>query len=322
MKKYISPILLFITALIWGTAFVAQKEATSVAPFALGAARSAIATVALIPIVMLFDKISKNKRRLFSFKKGEKAVGITLRELVGGVICGAFLFIASTLQQAGMTIGTDAGKASFITALYVVAVPLFGLLLRRRSPVNAWLAVAVAVVGFYLLCIKSDFSIATSDLLIFFAAFAFALQIIAIDLLLPQCDGARLSLIQFATVTVLSFVCALIFDGKESFAPISECVSEVLFLGICSSGIAYTLQIIGQKGTHPAVASVILSLESVFGALASAIILKEVMSAKEYIGCAVVFVAVVLSQLDFGALFGKSSGNEPKAKKNTEGASD
>lgn len=302
MKKYISAILLFITALIWGTAFAAQKAATSVPPFALGAARSAIATAVLVPIVMLFDKISKNERHLFSFKKGEKSVDITLRELVGGFICGIFLFVASTLQQTGMTVGTDAGKASFITALYVVAVPLFGIAIRRKSPLNAWLGVGVAVVGFYLLCIKDNFSIATSDLLIFFAALTFAAQIIAIDLFIPNCDGVRLSLIQFATVTLLSFAAALIFEGADSFSSVILFVPEILFLGIGSSGIAYTLQIIGQKGMHPAAASVILSLESVFGALAGAIILKEVMSVREYAGCAVVFLAVMLSQTDFKAL--------------------
>lgn len=307
MKKYISPILLFITALIWGTAFVAQKEATSVAPFALGAARSAIATVVLVPAVILLDKFLNTERHLFSFKKGEKVIDITRIELVGGVICGIFLFIASTLQQTGMTVGTDAGKASFITALYVVAVPFFALLFRRKSPINVWLGVALAMFGFYLLCIKENFSIATSDLLIFFAALAFAAQIIAIDFFLPSCDGVRLSLIQFATVTVLSFASSLIFEGAASFSSVTLCIPEILFLGIGSSGIAYTLQIIGQRGTPPAAASIILSLESVFGALAGALILKEVMSVREYVGCAVVFFAVILSQTDFKALAGKNA---------------
>ena len=307
MKKHISVVLLFITALIWGAAFAAQKAATSVPPFALGAARSAIATVILAPIAMLFDKFSKNKRNLFSFKKGEKTMDITHRELIGGVVCGIFLFVASTLQQTGMTVGTDAGKASFITALYVVAVPFFALVFRRKSPINAWIGVAVSVIGFYLLCIKENFTIATSDLLIFFAALAFAAQIIAIDSFLPDCDGVRLSLIQFATVGALSFVCSLIFEGAGSFASVTLCIPEILFLGIGSSGIAYTLQIIGQKGVKPAAASIILSLESVFGALAGALILKETMSPREYIGCAVVFLAVILSQTDFKALLQKNA---------------
>jgi drug/metabolite transporter (DMT)-like permease len=181
------------------------------------------------------------------------------------------------------------------------------LLLRKNSPINAWGAVVIAVIGFYLLCVKSDFSIAPSDLTVFLCTFAFAAQIIAVDILLPTCDGVRISLIQFATVTVLSLVCSLAFEGADSFAPILTCIPEILFLGIGSSGIAYTLQIIGQKDTHPAVASVILSLESVFGALAGAIVLKEVMSPREYVGCAVVFFAVILSQTDFKALVGKNA---------------
>ena len=176
-----------------------------------------------------------------------------------------------------------------------------------KSPLDAWLGVGVAVVGFYLLCIKDNFSIATSDLLIFFAALAFAAQIIAIDLFIPYCDGVRLSLVQFATVALLSFSSALIFEGADSFCCVILFVPEILFLAIGSSGIAYTLQIIGQKGMHPAAASVILSLESVFGALAGALILKEVMSPREYAGCAVVFLAVILSQTDFKALFRKNA---------------
>lgn len=313
MKKHISPVLLLITALIWGSAFVAQKAASEITPFALSGARGAIAVLAIIPIVILFDRVSKNGRRFFSFKKGEKFIDINGYELAGGVICGILLFVATALQQSGIHTGTDAGKAAFITALYVVIVPVFGLFLKRPSPLNAWISVGIAVVGFYLLCIKENFSVESSDMLILLCTFAFAAQILAVDIFLPKADGVRLSLIQFATVAILGTVFAFIFEGGAPFSPISECIPQLLFLGIGSSGIAYTLQIVGQKGTHPAVASIILSLESVFGALAGAVILQEKMSLREYVGCAVVFVAVILSELDFGTLFKKKNlSNENK----------
>lgn len=305
MKKHVSPFLLLIAALIWGFAFVAQKAASEMPPFALGATRTAIAVPVIMIAVLFFDKTSNNGRKLFSLSDKGFRIDVNRTELFGGMLCGTFLFIATSLQQIGLHDGTDAGKAAFITALYVVIVPLLGLALRRPSPINAWISVAIAVTGFYLLCVKNDFSIEASDLTILFCTVAFAAQIIAVDILLPRADGCRLSLIQFATVSVLSCVTAFIFEGPSSFATARFCIPEMLYLGILSSGVAYTLQILGQKRTHPAVASVILSLESVFGALAGAVVLKEVMSMREYIGCVIVFAAVILSQLDLGQLFAK-----------------
>lgn len=296
MKKYTSPLILLLASVLWGFAFVAQKAATTLPTFTLLFSRSTVATLILIPIVVLFDKLSKNGRKLISFK--ERKIGITRREFLGGAVCGVFLFIASALQQAGIA-ETDAGKASFITALYVVIVPIYALILGKRSPVNAWIGVALAIVGFYLLCIKEGLAIAPSDVLIFLCALMFAMQIVAIDLLLTTCDGVRLSLIQFAAMSVFSLITALIFELPFSLTDIAAVLPEILFLGIGSSGIAYTLQIIGQKNTEPAVASIILSLESVFGALFSALLLGERMTAIEYAGCAIVLSAVIISQLNF-----------------------
>ena len=304
MKKFVSPILLFAAAVIWGFAFVAQKAASAMPPFALGASRSAIAVLALTPAVILFDRLSKNGRHLFTKARGASAIGITKRELTGGVICGVLLFGASTLQQTGIS-GTDAGKTAFITALYVLIVPILELIMRRKSPPRAWVGVGIAVIGFYLLCIKSDFTIESSDLLVALCAVMFAAQIIAVDAFLPTCDGVRLSLIQFASVAIISAVCSLVFEGASAFSSIVSCIPEILFLGICSSGIAYTLQILGQNGTHPSVASIILSMESVFGALAAAIVLGERMSVKEYVGCGVVFLAVLVAQIDLSSLLKK-----------------
>lgn len=308
MKK-ISSLLLLLAAIIWGSAFVAQKATTVVPTLTLVFMRSIIAVVGLIPVTILFDRLSKNQRHLFDFKR--KRIDITKKELLGGFLCGIFLFGASALQQFGLT-GTDAGKTSFITALYVVIVPLYALFLGKKSSVNAWIGVGVAVIGFYLLCIKEGFSIATSDLFVFLCAFVFALHIMCIDFFLADCDGVRLSLVQFTTVTVISFASALIFESPARFSIALEVLPQICFLGIGSSCIAYTLQIIGQKNNHPAVASIILSLESVFGALFSAIILSERMTAKEYVGSVLILLAVVIAQLDFKTIVSKIKENRSK----------
>ena len=302
MKKIISPILLLSAAILWGFSFVAQKATTIVPTFTLLFSRSIIAVIALTPTVIVLDRVSKSRRKLFSVK--QKKIGITKRELIGGTICGAFLFIASALQQQGMG-ETDPGKTAFITALYVVIVPIYAAIFGKKSPLNAWIGVAIATVGFYLLCINDGFSIAPSDLLVFACAFAFAAQILVVDKLLPTCDGVRLSLVQFSAVTVFSLISALIFELPVILATIWEVFPEILYLGLVSSGIAYTLQIVGQKNSEPAVASILLSLESVFGAFFSALILSEKMSAKEYFGCAVILIAVLIAELDFKLIYHK-----------------
>ena len=297
MKKLLSPLLLFLAATIWGFAFVAQKAASDVPVFILTAARSIIATLALFLAVIGFDAITKNGRRLIS----KKGIDINRAELIGGMLAGAALFGATAMQQWGIN-GTDVGKASFITALYVVIVPIYALIGGKRSPLNAWIGVAIATVGFYLLCIKSGFTVEPSDLKVFICAFIYALQIMIIDHFIKDCDGVRFSLIQFATVSVLAVIAALIAREPFDLSTIGGTVPEVLYLGIASSGIAYTLQIIGQKNTHPAAASIILSLESVIGAAAAALVLGEKLAVKEYVGCALVFAAVIISQIDVGAV--------------------
>ena len=206
---------------------------------------------------------------------------------------------ATALQQNGIGDGTDAGKAGFITALYVVIVPIYALFFRKKSPPRVWVSVCIAVVGFYLLSVKSDFSIVPSDLLILLCAFIFAGQIMAVDIFAPRCDGVRLSIIQFATGFLLNAIFALILESPISFSLIGENILSLLFLGIFSSGIAYTLQVIGQRNLNPGVASILLSLESVFGAIGGALIFGETMEPREIIGSAVVFSAVILSQIEF-----------------------
>ncbi len=301
MKKLISPSLLLLASALWGFAFAAQSGAANVPPLTLGAARSILATVFLIILIPILDKLGKTKRRLIS----RRGIDLRREELIGGVICGIVLAVASFFQQLGINSGTDGGKAAFITALYVVLVPIYALTLKRRAPINVWLAVAISVAGFYLLCIKSDLSLAPSDALVLLCSLIFPIHILIVDRFSPRCDGVRMSLVQFFTAAIFNTAMALIFEGpvKMGLSALGDAILPVLYLGIVSSGIAYTLQIIGQRGADPTAASIILSLESVFGIIGTAVVFGTVLTPREYAGCAVVLLAVLLSQLDFGKLF-------------------
>ena len=213
------------------------------------------------------------------------------------------LFTAATaFQQFGLDLGADAGKASFITALYVAAVPIYSLILGKRSTPSVWLGVLLSILGFYLLCITRDFTLQTPDLLVLACALVFAVHIMVADKFSPVCDGVRMSSVQFAVATLLNGALALAFERDLSIAALGANILPVLYLGIASSGIAYTLQIIGQRETPPAASSIILSLESVFGVIGAALMLGERMTLRESVGAAVVFLAVVLAQIDFSFL--------------------
>ena len=294
-KQTLSSLLCLVAAAIWGFAFVAQKAAIAIPPFALTALRSFIGGIFLIFVIMAFDRVRGDGRRLFS----KKGIGITRVEWIGGVVCGTVLSSATIFQQFGIQ-GTDAGKTAFITALYVVIVPIYGVFLGRRSPLHVWFSVVIAVVGFYFLCIGESFTLAPSDLLVLICALLFALHITVIDRFVGRCDGVRMSCVQFFTVGVIGAALSLIFDRGVTLAAVGANVLPILFLGIGSSGIAYTLQILGQKDAHPAVASVLFSLESVFGVIGGAMLLHERLLHRELFGCLIVFVAVILSQLPIG----------------------
>lgn len=302
MKKFVAPILCLIAAMIWGFAFSAQKDAAILPAFTVGAARNIFATVFLLTLIPILDKLGFNKeinsKRKSFFSK---------QELIGGVLCGVILTSASAFQQIGLGDGTDAGKAAFITALYVVLVPIISAFTGKRTPIHVWISVGIAAVGFYFLCIKGDFTITPSDLLVLVCSIIFALHIIAIDRFIPYSDGVRMSCIQFLTAFILNLILALIFDSPIAFSAAISVLPALLFLGIGSSGIAYTLQIVAQKDINPTVASIIFSLESVFGVVGGAMFLGETMTTREYIGCAIVLFAVILSQLDFKQIIKKKS---------------
>ena len=294
VRQVVFPIL---AAFIWGTAFVAQDMcADSIGAFAFNATRYFIAVLALLVVILISDSLKKDKPSLSPIQK--KAAN---RQLwLGGLCCGAALAVASNFQQAGMVAGTDSGKAGFLTALYVVLVPLFGLFFRRKVNLSTWIAVVLSVAALYLLCIKGEFSFAPGDLLILVCAVCFAVHILVIDHFTAFCDGVKLSCIQFLFAGIISAVCMFIFEAVD-FAAIWSCILPLLYVGIFSCGVGYTLQILAQKDSNPTVVTILLSLESVFAVIAGAIILKQQMSVREYIGCAVMFAAVILAQIEFPA---------------------
>lgn len=282
--------MLLMTSLIWGTAFVAQSEGMKyVGPFTYNAMRTLLGGIVLIPVIMLF--------RFHGRKSGGGKSEYSLKNTVaGGICCGAVLFIASSLQQAGI-VYTTAGKAGFVTALYIVIVPVIGIFLHRKMPLKMWLFIAVALAGFWLLCIKDNFSISSGDMLVFIGAVFFAVHIIVIDHFNKmETDGVLMSCIQFFTAGLLMLICMFIFE-KPVISDICDAGGTILYAGIMSCGAAYTLQILGQKYTNPTLATLLMSLESVFAVLSGWLILNERLSAKEFFGCILIFAAVILAQL-------------------------
>ena len=294
LRQVVFPIL---AAFIWGTAFVAQDLCADVIDtFTFNAARSYIAVVVLLIIIAIFSAFNKDKPTPTKMQKRQNR-----RELLlGGICCGTALAIASNFQQAGLAAGTDAGKAGFLTALYVVLVPVFGLLFKRKVNLATWIAVGLSVIALYLLCIKGDFSLAPGDLLVLVCAVCFAVHILLIDHFTARCDGVKLSCLQFLFAAIWSTILALIFDTID-FHVLWECILPLLYVGVFSCGVGYTLQILAQKDSNPTVVTILLSLESVFAVIAGAIILHQQMSLREYIGCALMFIAVVLAQVQFPA---------------------
>lgn len=287
-----SSLMLTLTAFIWGVAFVAQSVGMDyVGPFTFNSVRAFIGGLVLLPMLPLLDRL--NGRPSEELKAERRAQKKTL--IIGGIVCGALLATASSLQQIGI-IYTTAAKAGFITALYIVLVPILGIFMKKRPSALVWVGVALAAAGMYLLCIKEDFSIGFGDIMMLLCALAFSFHIIAIDHFSPQVDGVRLSMIQFFVCSVL---CAfpMLFSEKPTVSAIWDAKLPILYAGMLSCGVAYTLQIIGQKNMNPTVASLILSLESVFSCLAGWLILNEALSAKELAGCALVFIAILLAQL-------------------------
>ena len=287
-------LLLLLTAFIWGVAFVAQSVGgEAVGCFTFNGVRSLIGAAVLIPVIYFLD--SQKKKELgeekFLKQKGDKK---TL--LLGGICCGVMLCIASNFQQFGISF-TTVGKAGFITAMYILIVPILGLFMKKRVGAKVWLGVVLATVGLYMLCMTSEsFSLSKGDFLVLICAGFFSLHILIIDYFSPKVDGVRMSCIQFFVCGVISTAIAFVFENP-SFSAILFGWLPILYAGVLSCGVAYTLQIVGQKNMDPTVASLILSLESVFSVLAGWVILHQTLSMRELFGCVLMFLAIILAQL-------------------------
>lgn len=290
LKSLTANILLLFAAMIWGSAFIAQDKAgETLGVFSVNFSRFIIGAVILIPMFII--TIFKDK------KNGVPSINLKIKSsVIGGFFCGLALFCAAALQQLGISSGTDAGNAGFITVMYVVIVPILGLPLKKRVGPLAWMGVFIAPVGLYFLCIKDNLSFALNDIIICLSAIVFAFHILTVDHFSPKAYGVLLSSVQFFTVAILSFICMLIFE-PGSIAAIPTAYSSILYLGIMSCGVAYTLQVVAQKNTNPTLASLLMSLESVFAMIFGALILNQIPNNREIFGAALIFFAVILAQI-------------------------
>ena len=299
---------LFLTAMIWGAAFVAQSVSMDyIGPFTFICLRSVIGGLFLIPVIIVLDGIRKksqnesadvvNSENILHIETEEKQrLSWKNKQLIeGGIVYGIFLFFANCFQQTGIQY-TTVGKAGFITTFYIIIVPLIGLFFKKYCGILTWIGVVVALAGLYFLCITQKLTIQRGDALILCCSVLYAGQILAIDHYNPFVDGVKMSCIQFLTGGILGAVFMLLFENP-SIAMILSAAGPILYTGIMSTGVGYTLQIVGQKGLNPTVAALILSLESVFSALSGYLFLHQVLTTRELIGCALMFIAIVLAQL-------------------------
>ena len=287
---------LCLGALIWGTAFVAQSEGNHyMGPVTFQAARSVLAVLFLLPLVLV-RKHARDRR----IAEGDRNVPVYSRSklLLGGLCTGAFLTASSTLQQIGL-VGTDVGKSGFLTDLYIVLVPVLAFFLTGKSSLRIWISVLIAALGLYFLCFGGSVEIGRYDLILILCAFFFACQITCVDYFCRFCDGVELSLMQFVTTTVISVILSFMFE-KPEIGGILEGWFPLFYAGILSSGVAYTLQIVGQKGQDPTVASLIMSLESVISVISGWLILHQTLSVQEGLGCALMFLATIFAQSPIG----------------------
>ena len=321
MKKQQIPLknslILLLTATIWGIAFVAQSEGgDAVGPFTFNATRNIIGSLVLIPVIFLLNKINPQNSsavpaassRSNASSQTQNSVGknatavpsgnIFTRNktlILGGIACGICLCLASNFQQLGIQY-TSVGKAGFLTACYIIIVPILGLFMKKRCSPFIWVAVVMALIGLYLLCITDGFSIGKGDILVLICAFLFSLHILVIDHFSPKVDGVKMSCIQFLVCGILTAIPAIVLEHPQLSA-FHGALGAILYAGVMSCGVAYTLQIVGQKNMNPTVASLILSLESCISVLAGWIILGQKLSHREIIGCVIMFGAIILAQL-------------------------
>lgn len=294
MKQQIkSSLILLLTATIWGVAFVAQSVGMEyIGPFTFNAIRCVLGGLVLIPVILVLKK-----KKEIGAENQEKEDKKTL--WTGGIACGVILCIASNLQQFGI-MEASVGKSGFFTALYIVMIPVIGIFIGKRPGIKLWFCVALAVVGMYLLCMKDgSFTIERADIMLLLCALAFSFHILVVDYFSPKVDGVKMSCIQFFVCGVLSAV-GMLFTETPDISNIQAAWLPLLYAGLLSCGVGYTLQIVGQKGINPVIASLIMSLESVISALAGWVILGQVLLPKEILGCVLMFVAIIITQIPIG----------------------
>lgn len=300
MNFFRHTVLPIVAAFIWGTAFVSQVQGSeTLDAFSFNMARSVVASIFLFFVawgVRVWRKQDALKKGTYVELTPAQKKDRWKALLTSGLICGTMLTIAANLQQAGIAL-SGAGKSGFITALYVVLVPVLGIFLKKRVPARVWISVLIAVIGLYLLSIKpGEFTVTRGDFLLILCALAFSFQIMTIDRYSLLVNGIELSCVQFAVVAIESGILMLLFSDV-TLSDFTAVIGPILYAGILSSGVAYTLQIISQKGTNPTLVSLLMSLESVFAVLSGAIVLHEHLTGREYLGCVVMFAAIVLSQV-------------------------
>lgn len=292
-KSISSAFMLFLTALIWGLAFVAQSEGMkTLGTYTFFASRSFLALIFLLGMTSLKKITKRNKAKELKAKVSTQSKKDLI---IAGTLCGTSMFIATIAQQNGLMY-TTVGKSGFITALYILLVPIFGLFLKKKVAPFMWFCVVIAVVGMYLLCVSEQSSINKGDFYTLISAVFFAVQILTIDAYISRVDAVKLSLVQFSTGFILSSIFMIIFE-QPTFTQIKGAIIPILYVGIFSSGIAYTLQITAQKNISPTVAALIMSFESVFAAVFGWIILSQSLNAREIFGCFLMFLAIILSEL-------------------------
>lgn len=290
-RNLLGTIELLIATFIWGSTFVAQSAGMDyVGPFTFLFVRFIIGAVVLLPLIAVRNAAAKRSAAYRPTAAPDKK-----KLIVGGIVCGCFLFVAAALQQFGI-IYTTVGKAGFITTLYVIFVPLFGLFLGKRPSANVWISVVLAVAGLYLLCMTEGLTLSLGDTLVLLCALCFTGHIMAVDKVVTFVDPIKLSFMQFLTVGILSFVPAIIFE-KPSIENILAAWLPILYAGLLSSGVAYTLQVVAQRHTEPTIASITMSFESVFAVVSGFVILGETISPREGLGCVVMLTAIILAQL-------------------------
>lgn len=300
ISKISGPLLLVLAAIIWGVSFISQSEGGEIGSFTFQAIRCTLAYLSIGLVIFITDNTKKARIRKIKYS-GLKDWFVQNKTLVKcGIICGIALTCAANLQQFGIDImgkETSSGKPAFLTALYIVIVPVFGIFSKKKLHVLSWVSVAIAVCGLYLISVKPDtgFEISFADCLLIACAVFFGIQIFAVDTLGKNVDGVKLSCIQFFIVAAISATGMILFENPDISAIMDNSV-HLLYSGVMSGGVAYTLQILGQKRCQPVLASLFMSLESVFAALSDWMIRGNSLNQRELIGCFVMFGAILLAQ--------------------------